>query len=319
MGRHDRFFKELFQARFADLLHIVAPSLTSALRLDQVDFVRDEFVDVARGERRQVDLLARAPTVAGAVDGVLLHCEIAAEARKKMLPRLWRYYKLISLRYDQPVIPILINLTGGPAGVTTQQYSLEFGDLEMVRFRYLCFGVAGGGADRFLARTEPLSWALAALMKSPTRRPAEQLLDCRVKLAKAPVSEAHRHLLVNCVTTYLRLDDRDREEYERMTADERIRRILAEDLTWEDELRREGHREGLLQGHEEGLLNGERKLLLLQLESRFGQLPEPVRRTVAAITSGAELSRLGELVLTAGSLAEMGLEPPPGGPAPGRG
>jgi predicted transposase/invertase (TIGR01784 family) len=69
------------------------------------------------------------------------------------------------------------------------------------------------------------------------------------------------------------------------------------------EWRRKNRREDLREGRTEGM----RQLLLQQIERRFGPLSEEKRLGVEAITSPARLKRLADKILTAKSLAEMGL------------
>ena len=96
-------------------------------------------------------------------------------------------------------------------------------------------------------------------------------------------------------------------------------------MTWSERLKEEGKQEGLRLGKQEGreLVKQERKLgkqegleegarslqqvLLRLLDQRFGPLPESVHRQVEAISSLRRLTRLGEQVLTVGSLRELRL------------
>jgi putative YhgA-like transposase len=70
-------------------------------------------------------------------------------------------------------------------------------------------------------------------------------------------------------------------------------------LRWQEEARREGHREGEIRGLQ--------TMLLDQLTQRFGRLPAQVRRQVEATASLSELRKLGRKVLRAKTLAAMGL------------
>jgi hypothetical protein len=58
---------------------------------------------------------------------------------------------------------------------------------------------------------------------------------------------------------------------------------------------------------ERGILRGKRDTLLRLLRRKFGDLPESVAAKVQAIQTEAELDRLSERILDAGSLEEMGL------------
>jgi hypothetical protein len=74
-------------------------------------------------------------------------------------------------------------------------------------------------------------------------------------------------------------------------------------IEWRDNLQRESRRAGRRAGEVGGL----RRILLFQLEQRFGTLSPQVRRKVRNISSVKRLEELAKRVLVAGSLTEMGL------------
>jgi hypothetical protein len=58
---------------------------------------------------------------------------------------------------------------------------------------------------------------------------------------------------------------------------------------------------------QEGVLAGERRALLRQLRTKFGELPQTVTDQVNALPSTEELEVLFDRILTARTLDEMGL------------
>ena len=82
-------------------------------------------------------------------------------------------------------------------------------------------------------------------------------------------------------------------------------------MTWADKLLKQGEEKGiekgLEQGREAGLLEGKREALLQLLTAKFGPLSELATKHVQAIDSADELDNRLEQVLTATSLAAMGL------------
>ena len=64
-------------------------------------------------------------------------------------------------------------------------------------FRYYLFCLQGSRAEDFLARDQPLGWALAALMRPETLSRAEHKMACLRRIAAAPLDELRRFLLVN--------------------------------------------------------------------------------------------------------------------------
>ena len=119
MTSHDQLAKELFRTFFADLVRLTAPEVAAQLRLDAVEFLdKQTFTDWPEGARREADLLASVPVAREATDRVLIHVEVEAQARSRMRKRVWQYSMQIRLRFDLPVLSILVNLKGGRAGVT---------------------------------------------------------------------------------------------------------------------------------------------------------------------------------------------------------
>lgn len=74
-------------------------------------------------------------------------------------------------------------------------------------------------------------------------------------------------------------------------------------IEWEKQFLRKGRREGRREGQVEGM----RRLLLKQLEARFGPLTLQARQRVEEISSARRLEKLADQILRASSLAEMGL------------
>jgi hypothetical protein len=64
---------------------------------------------------------------------------------------------------------------------------------------------------------------------------------------------------------------------------------------------------GRQEGRLEGLIQGQRKLLVIQLEERFGPLSAAVQEHVQSL-SAERLTDLGRALLKAQTLRELGLE-----------
>ncbi|HYG64119.1 MAG TPA: Rpn family recombination-promoting nuclease/putative transposase [Thermoanaerobaculia bacterium] len=70
---------------------------------------------------------------------------------------------------------------------------------------------------------------------------------------------------------------------------------------------KEGRQEGIKEGRQEGKVDGMRSFVLGLMEQRFGPLSPTVRRKVDKISSAEQLQDLGNRLLTAGSLSDLGL------------
>lgn len=296
MPPHDRLFKTILRAFFADLLRLAAPAVAAKSHLARISFLDKELL--AGTGRREADLLARVPLRSGG--SLLIHVEVEARARKPMPRRLRTYASRIQASYDGQVLSLVLYIKGGEPGICWQELEEEVKTPEVTSFRYVTFGLSGCRAEDYLKRPEPLSWALAALMDPGARSHGELRLACLQRIGEAKLPMERRGLLEDFVEAYLPLTLQEQKEYKKQ--DERIGRQRMW-MPWSERMRAEGYREGKKEGARETL----RKVLIRQLRRRFGPLPEEVKQQVEEITSVPRLNGLLERVLTASSLQELGL------------
>jgi hypothetical protein len=301
MGLHDRLFKQLLQTFFGDLLRLVAPELVTRLVPGAARFLdKETFPNWPRGERREVDLLAEVPRVDDPDEKALVHVEVQVQARAETARRLFDYALQLRHRHGRPMLPILVNLRGGRPGVETLELTEGVAGLEVHRFRYLAFGVGGCRAEDYLARPEPLAWAVAALMRPERLSPAEHKLACLRQIARAELTDAGRLILLNCVETYLELTDDEEQELARLQIHGANKEVAEMEMTWADKLEARGIAKGLDQGRQEG----EARMLLGLLEARFGPLAAETRERVEGADTET-LLRWGRRLLSAGRLEEI--------------
>src|SRR6185436_14151758 len=233
---------------------------------------------------------------------LLVHVEIEARARRAMPQRLRSYALRIQSLYDGQLLTILLNLRGGPPGVQRVRLEGSIPEPELSSFQYIAFGLAGCAAADYLERTEPLAWALAAVMRPGPMSRAEHKLACLRRIAAARLAQDRKLLLKNFVEEYLTLTPEQAGEYKLLSARNQNREVRDMWMTWSEKIEEKGRKEGLRLGQEKGM----RELLLHLLAQRFGPLPEAVRRQVEAITSTRRLTSLAGKVLTARSLSDLG-------------
>jgi hypothetical protein len=300
---HDQLAKELFRTFFAGLVRLTAPEVAAQLRLDAAEFLdKQMFTDWPEGGRREADLLASVPVHGEATSRVLIHVEVEAQARARMRKRVWQYFMQIRLRFDLPVLSILVNLKGGRAGVHRERLKEGFGE-ESVRFEYRAFSLSGCRAAEYLALPEPLAWALAALMRRGTWSRAEQKLECLRRVAAADLPGKSRLVLGNWIETYIQLNEQDAAEYDRLRSLAGNEEVKTMELTWAERMEMQGVEKGLVAGKLQAL----RQVVVRLLSRRFGPVPEAVQRKVEAIDSMESLGCLAEKVLEVESIEEMGL------------
>ncbi len=292
---HDQLMKELITAFPAQFLELAAPDLAQRLALESLEFEPREHYPGGPSQReRRTDLVALFAT---GDSKAVVNVEIELRYLAIVAPKLLHYHRGLSLRYELPVHTIVMYIRGGPPGHTRNIYTESSLGRKLVDFHYDSLGLSQTPASEYLARSEPLAWALAALMKPARGLSKARLgLSCLRRITSAPcLEEKQRSQLCNVVTSYIELDDAAAEELEMLLAEQENRKMEEMITTWAERMETNGRRKGT------------RDLVLRLLRQRFGELSAAVQRQITEIDSVEELSRLAEKVYQVGSIEELGL------------
>jgi hypothetical protein len=293
MAPHDPLFKRLLQAFFRDFLELVAPRIATQLDLSSPVFLDKEFPSPGPPEvSRVVDLLARLPLKEDGSKSLLVHVEVEARARKGFGERIRSYYRWIQTRHTGQILSIALFLHGGEAGIREGRIGGDLTGPGLTEFRYLSFGLSRCRAAEYLAKPQPLAWALAALMDRRPWSRAQLKMNILARIAEASLSADDGRVLVNCVETYLQLSPGEAEEIRLLAMPETRRaNTMLYRVTWEDKM----------------MGAGARQVVLGLLEDRFGPVPEEVRARLEKIRSVERLTRLAQKAAKVKSLAALRL------------
>jgi hypothetical protein len=295
MAPHDPLFKRLLRMFFHNFVELVAPEIAGRLDLSAPVFLDKEFPSPGPPEKgRVVDLLVRVPLQDDKSKALLVHVEIEAQARKGMGKRLKQYHHLIRTLHDEQILSIALYLRGGKRGIREEVLEEDLTGPGLSAFRFLAIGLEKCSAREYLAKPEPLAWALASIMDPRPWSRARLKLGCLQRVREATLKETERIELVKCIETYLQLTPREAEEHVQLSSP-RERSAGTMNLlyieTWEDRIE----------------ARGARKVVLGLLEERFGAVPEEVRQRLDRIRSVDRLTRLAHKALTAKSLKSLRL------------
>ncbi len=297
---HDQIFKTAFSLFLQDLIELVDPALAAALDLRAPRFIEKEaFTDFPGGERAEADLVAEATTRDGEPRLVLTHGEVEGKFRRTIDRRTWRYFMHLELKYDVPVISVVVFLTGGPPGVERRVVVETVGALEISRFTYLAFGLSRSLAEAWVDRPQPLAGALAALMSSEVWDNVERKLHCLRAVCRGEVDDARRFVLKNIVDTYIPLDRDEEVRFKCQIEQEANKEVRDMVITWED---------ALAESRVEGKVEEARGAALLVLRHRFGSIPPTVETRLAAIDDLERLHEIMEQSLKVPSIEDLDLD-----------
>lgn len=320
---HDQFFKTLLRAFLAEFLDLFFPDIKARLHLDTVKWWdKEQWLNLDLGESQEADLVAEVEALGDEPELLYIHIEIERQHRQAFRQRMWRYYAWIRLHLQRRVIPIAIYLTSGSGGLVREIYEEGVFGRKYLEFTFDCVGLPDLQGEVYINRTNPLAYALAALMQPPQGidRIAWKLACLRGILQHEP-NRARQNVLAMCVNKYLPLAEVEQRRLEMiMYTDAQIEKELEEIVAaWKQqerermmrEARSEGLAMGLSEGHAKGravgISEGEKRGLLYLISMRFGDqsIPDTLRDIIMSITSEEEMLRWYRFAYEAESLTEL--------------
>jgi len=290
---YDQLFKNLLKTFFQPFIELFFPEVAPRLDWLEIEFLEQEkFTDIPEGESRYVDVVAKVATKEGKPEIILVHVEIENPWRSTFPFRMFEYYALLRLRHQLPVFPIAVLPERGVKGFEPETYSEELFGHELLNFNYFHIGLKGISVDDYWDDNNPISWGFASLMDSGERERALLLIECYRRVRDSSLNEAEKSLLINFIVTCFQLTPKEEAGLQRLLEGEDYQEVREMQETYFDKLERRGMR----------------KILSQLLQTKFGPLPESVADGIQKIKSENELTELAKRIVTATSLAELGLD-----------
>ena len=314
--QHDLVLKTAIEHFFGDLVRLTEPDFAARVDLDNVEFLPQEsFSDFPSGRRRIADVVAKLTSNDGERRIVLVQAEVEDDFRTAMDKRSFFYFMYLRIKYDLPVLMIVVFLKGGQEALEMREFVDEAEGVEVCRFRYVALCLSQNRAEDFVDRPQPLASALAAFMKSGWD-PVEKKLRCLRAIRHADVDEARRFILATIVELYVELDEAQTRRYEAVLEQEGNKEVRDMVITWEDALassraegKTEGKTEGKAEGRAEGFIEATRSHIVRVLERRLKTVPAFVGEKLDAIRSLKRLEEILDQAVVVSSVDELVLEP----------
>jgi hypothetical protein len=168
-----------------------------------------------------------------------------------------------------------------------------------VDFRYAAVALPDLAADEYLETSNPLGPALASLMRPSRRGRPRQKLDSLLRVARSPVDDARKSLLAHVVESYVRLNRREADEYERLY--DELPAVEAKEMVTVFEQR------GIERGLAAGMVAAKRADIVKVLRARFSAVYPDVEDRLNTVEDLGELDLLFDRALTAATIEEAGL------------
>jgi len=304
----DKLLKTAFELFFRDLLELVVPDLAATWDLDSIKLRSEElFADLRKHGHRVPDLVGEIMALEE-VEIFFVHLEIEGTFRTAFDPRMWEYYMHLRLQTKKRIVPIVVFLRGGPAGLEWREVVDRVGTVEVARFRYLAFGLSRSEAADYLKRPQPLAAALAARMRRGKWDKVEHKLRCLKAISEAEDLDVdRRYILGKIVETSIQLDEEEEQRFQEELNKETNKEVQEMAVTWQEALA-ESKATGWMEGKQEGSLHAAHQAVLIAARGRFGSIPATFERRVRSIEDVDRLFRILEQIAKAQSLDEIDLK-----------
>ncbi|MBE9258824.1 DUF4351 domain-containing protein [Dolichospermum sp. LEGE 00246] len=270
---HDRLFKELISTFFIEFIELFFPEVLKYIDTNSVSLLDKEiFTDVTAGDKYETDLIAKVRFL-GEPSYFLVHIEAESGAKSKFNQRMFRYFSRLHEKFDLPIYPIVIFSYSSPKTLATNNYQINFPDLEVLKFNYQVIQLNQLNWRDFLTRQNPVASALMSKMNiAPADRPKVKA-ECLRLLVTLKLNPAKMQLISGFIDTYLRLNKIEEEKFAAEIGSlipaekEEVMQIVT---SWMEQGIEQGIQQ-VLQGRQEAITK-EKDLIVRQIKRKVGNI-----------------------------------------------
>ena len=216
----------------------------------------------------------------------LMLVEFQTRPDRKMARRLLEYTTMHHCRYEKPVYPVVINLTGGRG---EERYIVDCADLTVIDFNYRLINLQGVPGRELLYRGPVGLLPLAPLMRQDES--PEAVLEKCVRRIKSEVEVEDER-----ATLYAALAALSSLKYPKDLILKLLEVSKLENLPLFDGIREEWEARGEARGQLE--------ILLDLLETKFGKVPDELRERLKSLKDQKQIKQAVRKVISAGTIEE---------------
>src|SRR5690625_422055 len=160
--KHDQLFKQLIETFFEEFLEAFFPEIHDEIDFEKITYLSEElFTEVFDGNKQVLDLVVEVKWKA--TDSiVVVHVEPQSYQQLDFNVRMFKYFSALYQRLEKPIIPIAIFSYEEPWDKS--DFSMCFGDLEVLKFHYLTLHLQKQNWRKYIGKNNPVSAALLSKM-----------------------------------------------------------------------------------------------------------------------------------------------------------
>ena len=293
---YDSPWKDILETYFQSALELCFPQIARQIDWSKgVQLLNKEFQKIVRRSelgRRNVDVLAQVWTLAGHEQWVLLHVEVQAQRDPNFPRRMFDYYSRICQRYNRPVASLAILADAHPRWQPST-YEQEFLDCKVrLEFPVVKLSDLVKNEAELLRNPNPFAIVVLAQVKAhQTQGALRQRRVWKATLAKLGHERGYSRRLIldlyNFVDWVMVLSPKlEREVEQEIETFEQTKQ-----MKYITNMERRGLERGLEKGRQEGQVRNQQESVLAVLETRFGEVPYPLREVITAMNDLVQLKQ----------------------------
>ncbi|WP_029631678.1 DUF4351 domain-containing protein [[Scytonema hofmanni] UTEX B 1581] len=292
---HDRLFKELLSNFFPEFIELFFPDISAEWERDSVRFLPLEVItDVTEGERKILDVLVQV-SFKSQDTLFIIHTEHQSYSQTGFNQRMFTYFARLHEKYALPIYPIVIYSHDSPKTLEPNSYRIQLAKKVILEFNYDVIQLNQLHWQDFVNQRNPVASALMAKMRmSTSERPKVKLTSLQL-LTTLQLNPAQVQLISGFIDTYLELNSQEEVVFQEQLANIEAREqeeVMQIVTSW------------MRQGLEQGEKQGELKLLMRQINRRFGEISPDLKGRIENLST-PELENLGEALLDFSYVADL--------------
>ena len=268
---HDRLFKELFRVFFLEFAEIFFPKLFKIMDKTQIRFlVQETFHDLTRGEKNIADIVVETK-LAGMEGFVLVHVEHQAQRQEDFNQRMFRYFFRLYDRHNKIIIPIAV-FSHDSKIKEPDKFVLQSPVSKIVEFSYDVLQLKTKNWRSYIKSDNPAAAALMTRMNYSPKEAIKVKVAIARMIARMQLDQAKAALITVFSDTYIPLDEKKREEFDRMLYKEM------------NEVEVERYMQYTTYYHKQGKAEGKAEMVANSFKKKFGTEPEDLRRNLIKLS-----------------------------------
>ena len=303
---YDSPWKDILETYFQPAMELCFPQIARRINWAKgVQLLSKEFQKIVRRSeigRRSVDVLVQVWSVEGREQWILLHVEVQVQRDPEFPRRMFDYYSRICQRYNRPVASLAI-LADEHSGWKPSFYEQElWGCKARMEFPVVKLLDLAKNEAELLQNPNPFAIVVLAQVKAlQTQGALRQRRVWKATLAKLGHERGYPRRLILDLYSFVdwvmvltpRLEREVEQEIEAFEKSKRMKYITNME------------RRGLEKGQQIGQIRNQQESVLAVLETRFGEVPYPLREAVTATDNLARLKQWLRSAIQLSSLEEF--------------